>query len=283
MEVKKIGNIPYKEFINEFYKPGIPVVFKEASKRWKANGLFTPNYFRANFGDRKTEVKEKEYSMNQLLDLIESSTESNPAPYPCIFDIPRQLPEILPLISPIEMLYAEPNWFNSKFFPSVVVGSNVELFLGSPGGKFPVAHIDYYHTNAWITQLYGRKNFIVFPRDQDEFMYAKKDNKWESEVNIFNPDYEKHPKFKQATPVTITVEQGETIFIPAGLWHSAESLSPSISVIFDQINSRNFDQYVSDVWDVKKKQNMLKAIAVLAYCRTIKYFCLLSDFFTKPQ
>lgn len=254
MDVQKVGDITYKEFMQEFYKPGIPVVFKNASKVWKANGLFTPDYFRQNFAERKTVVKEKEYTMGELLGFIENSSSEQPAPYPIKFDIPSTIPELLPLISPLGMRYAVPNWFQSKMFPSVVIGSQTELFLGSPGGKFPVAHIDYYHTNAWVTQLYGDKNFIVFPRGQDELMYPKKDNPWESDVNIFNPDYEKHPKYKQATPITVTIKQGETIFVPWGIWHTAESLTPSISVIFDQINRSNYNDYVKDVWQIKKKK-----------------------------
>jgi histone arginine demethylase JMJD6 len=283
MDVQKIDNIPYKEFMNEFYKPGVPVVFKNASKVWKANGLFTPDYFRKNFADRKTEVQEKEYTMKELLDLVENSTAEKPAPYPIKFDIPSKIPELLPLINPLGMHYAVPNWFESKMFPSVLIGSQTELFLGGPGGKLPVTHIDYFHTNAWVTQLYGDKNFIVFPKGQDEFLYPKENNQWESEVNIFNPDYEKHPNFRQATPIVVTVKQGETIFVPAGMWHCAESLTTSISVIFDQINDKNYDQYVNDVWQFKKKSNMLKATAVLAYCKIAKYFCRIEDFFVKPQ
>jgi histone arginine demethylase JMJD6 len=283
MDVQKVENIPYKQFMEDFCNPGIPVVLKHASKVWKANGLFSPEYFRTHFPDRKTVVNGQEFTMKKLLDLIESSTVENPAPYPIKFDIPSLLPEIEPLISPLGMNYASPNWFQSKVFPSSIIGSSTELFLGSPGGKFPVAHIDYYHTNAWITQLYGDKDFIFFPRGQDEFLYPKINNPWESDVNIFNPDYEKHPKYKYATPIRVTIKQGETIFMPRGIWHTAESITPSISVIFDQINRVNYDLWLKDVWQEKKKKNMLKALAILVYCKIAKYFCLLEDLFTSPR
>ncbi len=163
------------------------------------------------------------------------------------------------------MNYAEPNWFESKAFPRKVFGSSIELFFGGPGGKFPIAHIDLFHTNAWITQLYGKKNFIVFPRGQDEYLYPNPENPLVSDVNIFNPDYDKHPAFRKATPIIITVEQGETIFIPWGIWHSSESLTPSISVIFDQVNKRNFSEWTKDVWDYKKRGNKLKAVLSMGY------------------
>jgi histone arginine demethylase JMJD6 len=265
MEVQKVGDISRKEFMNSFYNPGIPVVFKTASNAWKARDLFTPDYFRNHYGERSTKVNDRDYSLREILKWIENSSAEHPAPYPCKFDIPSQLPELISLITPLGMNYAEPNWFESKAFPSKIYGSAIELFFGGPGGKFPVAHIDLFHTNAWITQLYGKKNFIVFPRDQDEFLYPNAENPLVSDVNIFKPDYEKHPAFRNATPLTITVEQGETIFIPWGIWHSSESLTPSISVIFDQINKRNFSKWTHDVWQFKKKGNKVKAFLSLGY------------------
>jgi hypothetical protein len=265
MEVQKVGNIPHKEFMSRFYNPGIPVVFTSASKVWKASKMFTPDYFRKEFGERQTEVNNKKYNIREILDLIENSSSSNPAPYPIKFDIPEQLPELMSLITPLNLNYATPNWFESVAFPRKVFGSSIELFFGGYGGKFPTAHIDLFHTNAWITQLYGKKNFIVFPRGQDEFLYPNHENPIISDVDIFCPNYDKHPRFRQATPIIVTVEQGETIFIPWGIWHSSESLTPSISVIFDQINKRNFSAWTRDVWDYKKTGNKLKAAVSMGY------------------
>ena len=265
MEVQKVGNISHQEFMNRFYNPGIPVIFTSASKAWKASSLFTPDYFRHHFGERRTTVNDSTCNILEILHWIETSSTANPAPYPMKFDIPDQLPELISLIMPLGMNYAKPNWFESRAFPRKVFGSSIELFFGGPGGKFPIAHIDLFHTNAWITQLYGKKNFIIFPRGQDEFLYPNTENPLVSDVNIFDPDYEKHPAFRKATPIIITVEEGETIFIPWGIWHSSESLTPSISVIFDQINKRNFYAWTRDVWDYKKTGNKFKAALSMGY------------------
>ncbi len=273
MELQKVGDISHKEFMDKIYNPGIPVVFKSAAKAWKAASLFTPDFFRHHYGERRTVVDGRICTIREILNWIENSSAGNPAPYPIKFDIPSQLPELMQLITPLGMNYAEPNWFESRAFPRKVYGSAIELFFGGPGGKFPIAHIDLFHTNAWITQLYGRKNFIVFPRGQDAWLYPNADNPIVSDVNIFNPDYEKYPLFRKATPEIITVEQGETIFIPWGIWHSSESLSPSISVIFDQINKRNFSAWTRDVWDFKKRGNKLKAALSMGYYAVVgKYF-----------
>jgi len=276
-QIQKVENITYEEFMENFYRPGIPVVFKNASKVWKANGLFSPDWFRKNFGDRTIEKGGKTYTMTQVLDMVENSTEANPAPYPFIFNIPEKLPEVLPLIEPLSLNYAKPNWIQSKWFKKGYWGSATEVFIGGPGGKFPYLHLDYYHLNAWINQLYGDKQFTVFPRGQEEFLYPKPDDPWQSEVNIFEPDYTKHPKYRNATPIHFTVGAGETLFIPFGTWHTAYSLNPTISVAFDQLNGKNFKDFLKDVWTFKSREGKMKAIALYSYAWLAGQSCKMSD------
>ena len=109
MEVKKKSNITYEEFIEEHYKKGVPVVFSNASKVWRANGLFTPEWFRNNYPERTTTLKGTTYTMREVIDMIEASTEANPAQYPCTFNIPQELPELMPLLQPLHLNYAYPN------------------------------------------------------------------------------------------------------------------------------------------------------------------------------
>ncbi|MFA4870537.1 MAG: cupin-like domain-containing protein [Pedobacter sp.] len=265
MEIQRVDDISHQEFMTRFYEPGIPVVFKNASKVWKAKGLFSPDWFRENYGEKTTEKNGQIYSMKEIMDLVENSNENNPAPYPLIFNIPNQLPELLPLIDPLSLNYARPNWLESKWFKKGYWGSATELFIGGPGGKFPYLHLDYYHLNAWITQLYGEKRFTVFPRGQEDLLYPKPDDQWRSEVNIFEPNYEKHPKYKEATPIHFTVGPGETLFIPFGTWHSAYSLTPTISVAFDQLNYKNSKDFLKDVWSFKRREGLMKAVTMYSY------------------
>lgn len=282
MEVRRVDNISHKEFMQEFYEPGIPVVFKNASKVWKANGLFTPDWFRENFGERPIEIKGNTYTMKEVMDLVENSTTETPAPYPIIYHIPTQIPELIPLLTPLNLNYAKPNWLENKLFKVGNWGGVTELFIGGPGGKFPYLHLDYYHLNAWINQLYGEKRFTVFPKGQEDLLYPKSDDPWKSELNIFEPDYEKHPKYRDATPIHFTVGAGETLFIPAGTWHTAYSLTPTISVAFDQLNSKNYKDFMKDVWMFKKRGNKIKAAALYSYAWAAGQYCKLGDSF-KPK
>ena len=48
MEIKRasIQEMSPKQFTEEHWKPGIPLVFTDASQVWEANGTFTPDWFR---------------------------------------------------------------------------------------------------------------------------------------------------------------------------------------------------------------------------------------------
>ena len=264
MEIIRRDNITQKEFLEEHYKPGIPCVFTNAVKDWQANGLFTPDWFRENYPDRTTEVKGKTYNMREIMNMVEASTEDKPAPYPCIYNIHEQLPELLPLIKP-DLIYSKPNWLDNKMFKLGKWGAALELFIGGPGGRFPYLHLDYYHLNAWITQLYGEKRFTVFPRGQEHMLYPRPNDPWRSELNIFEPDYEKFPLYKDATPISFVVGPGETLFIPFGTWHTAYSLTPTISVAFDTLNAKNHKEFMQDVWTFKSRDSKVKAMAMYPY------------------
>jgi len=277
MEIVRKADISYDEFIQNHLIPGVPLVFTNASKIWKANGVFTPDWFRANFADRTTAINNKEYTMKEVMDLVESSSVENPAPYPFLFNIPSDIPELLPYIEPVHLNYAQPNWIDSRFFKRGYWGNAVELFVGGPGGKFPYIHLDYYHLSAWVTQIYGEKRFTVFPRGQEHLLYPTPGNSWKSEVNLFEPDYEKHPLFKQATPISFTVGPGETLYIPFGVWHSAYSLTPTISVAFDQLSQKNAPNFIKDVWLLKKEHGKLKAALNTVYAAMSCAACKIGD------
>lgn len=277
MDIIRKSDISYEDFIENHLKPGIPLVFTNASKIWKLNGLITPDWLKENFGDRKTTHNDVEYTMSQIIDLVMNSTTENPAPYPILYNIPLQLPELLDYIQPVDLNYAKPNWIDSRLFKRGHWGNAIELFIGGQGGKFPYMHLDYYHLSAWVTQLYGEKRFTVFPRGQEDLLYPDPNNPWKSQVDFFNPDYNKHPKFKDATPISFTVGPGETLYIPFGMWHSAYSLTPTLSVAFDQLNSKNSFDFIKDVWMLKKDFGKTKAALNTLYACFACGACKIGD------
>lgn len=279
MEIKRtsIKDLTYDRFIAEHWKPGVPLVFTDASQVWQANGTFCPEWFRNNYGDRHTDVNGTDYTMNEILDLVEGKDTSRPVPYPCKFHVNTQLPEVMTMLTPLSLNYAKPNWLQNPMFARGNWGGAIELFIGGPGGKFPYIHLDYYHLSAWINQLYGHKQFTVWPRGQEKYLYPDPNDPWKSLiVDHENPDYEKFPLYLNATPITFTVGPGETLFIPFGIWHTAKSLEPTMSIAFDLLNGHNFPLFLKDVWWFRRK-NKLNALAHSSYAALAGTACKLGD------
>lgn len=269
--VEKKYGMSYDEFAENHLFANYPVVIGDACAGWGAKDKFTPEFFKSVYGDREINVEGQLFKLRDYIDLMAVSTEENPAPYPCKLQIDRDYPELLPDVTP-RFQYAMPDWCHSKLMPAGLLGGaeTLEIFFGSPGGQFPYVHYDYMCLHAYITQLYGIKEFTVIPPDQTPYVYPKADNMWISEVpDIKHPDLEKYPLCAKTTPVTFTIGPGETLFIPCGWWHTARSVTSTISVALDCLNASNWDKFRQEVDINLSKKKPLKAKMAQAYLSVI--------------
>ncbi len=267
MKVEKKSGLTRKQFINEHLKPGVPVVLTDATTKWPGRQKFTPEFFKKNYADKITKISGKEYKFGEFIDMMLNSTASNPAPYPCKFDMGVHFPELLPDVLP-RFEYAMPDRIGHALLPKAALpgAATLEVFLGGPGGKFPFLHYDYLHLYTFINQMYGDKEFTVFAPGNEKFVYADPENPWRSTIEDHQePDFNKYPLFKNATPIKVVVGPGETIFIPCGWWHTAKSLTPSVSIALDLLNSNNWKAFREDVKFETKKRSPLKAALLDSY------------------
>ena len=265
--VEKKYGMTYEEFAEKHLFANYPVVIGDACAGWAAKDKFTPDFFKSVYGDREVNVEGQLFKLGDYIDLMAVATEENPAPYPCKLQMDRDYPELLPDVTP-RFQYALPDWCHSKLLPESLLGGaeTLEIFFGSPGGQFPYVHYDYMCLHAYITQLYGVKEFTVVPPNQTPYVYPKADNRWISAVpDIKNPDLTQYPLCAHLTPVTFTVGPGETLFIPCGWWHTARSVTSTISVALDCLNSSNWQKFRQEVDVNLSKQKPLKAKIAQAY------------------
>jgi hypothetical protein len=112
------------------------------------------------------------------------------------------------------------------------------VWLG-PSGATTQAHYDV-HDNFYA-QLYGRKRFILFPPEQYRELYLNgflHSGAQQSQVDLEHPDYERHPRFKDAGALDAFLEPGDVLFLPALWFHHVVALDLSFSV---SIWSKNQD------------------------------------------
>lgn len=280
-DIERREGLSYEEFSTQYLYPNKPVIVKGALSKWKAINRWTPEFFKTEFGDVTFSVNDSEkgqgeyksdggtqYNLAEFIDLVLASTDEHPAPYfrnqllyelfPTLKDDIQPLPE-----------YVHPNWLSDRYAVKRVAeilnrGAAIELYIGGKGSSFPVLHYDGAGTHAFLMQIHGRKQYIVYSPDQDPFMYASPDKPNVSRVNSLDcPDLERFPLFAKATPITFFLDPGELLFVPSHWWHTAKILSPSITVSINVLNQSNWhelEKYVS-----LRQRNPLMAMAGQVY------------------
>ena len=193
--------LPYEDFAREYLFPGKPVIISGGLAGWQAFDKWTPDYFKTNFGSMNLSIDGKNYTMADFIDRVNSSTPQNPAPYLRNAVIDQFLPQLLPDIDPLPR-YFFPNWLDGRLarvLRSRLHDGSPELYIGGSGAKFPFLHFDSYHTHAFLTQIYGTKEYTAFSEDQRPLLYVNPRHYNASRIpDIENPDFEKFPLFAKA-------------------------------------------------------------------------------------
>lgn len=248
---RRVG-LSYEEFSREYLQPLRPVVLTDATRQWRALTRWTPDFFRREFDSREINVwRDRRYTVSELIDLVESSSPEKPAPYLRNEYLADVFPELLGDVEPVPPPMSR-NWlcgnFHSAQLDTLLNRCTLpEIYIGGAGGGFPFLHYDLYHTHAFLNQIYGRKLFVIYSPQQTGFLYPNPEIPNQSMVDIASPDFTKHPLFAKAVPIKFVLEPGETIFVPAGWWHTTRMLSASITVSVNHASESNWTNVVHDV------------------------------------
>lgn len=265
MEVQRRSGLTRSEFVNEFLRPNQPVIFTDLSANWEAHGRFSFEYFRKHYASLLVDVRGCSYPLGELLDRLEE--KATPDLYPCKLDLrDEHLSAIAAMVEPRPAIIC-PDRTNHPLLPRRLLEGlyDLELFFGGEGGEFPYLHYDYLGLYAIINQIHGEKEFTIFPPEQQEYLYPKEGSPWISRIeNHHAPDLERYPLFRNATPTTVVLKPGESLFIPKKWYHTARSLGPTISVAMDQLCHFNWAHFKQECL-ASRTSKPLKRGALNAY------------------
>lgn len=281
-QIDRRKNLSYEEFAREYLYPLKPVIVTDALRSWQALKRWTPEFFKQEFGEMTFSINEapnqkgdykgnesgSEYTMARFIDRVLESTDENPAPYfrnRILYDL---FPSLKEDIQPLPE-YLQPNWLSERYAVKYVGevlnrGAAIELFIGGKGGVFPTLHYDGAGVHAFLMQIYGRKEFIVFPPDQDKFLYPSPERENLSLItNVENPDLTKFSLFSRTVPTKFILEPEELLFVPSHWWHTVKMLTPSITLAANVLNQSNWHELVKFV--SRRRRNPLVSLASRVY------------------
>jgi histone arginine demethylase JMJD6 len=282
-EIERREKLSYEEFAKSYLYASKPVIVTDVLREWPALRRWSPEFFKQEFGNMKFTLNENlkgkadyksngnnevEYTMDRFIDRVLSSTEENPAPYfrnQILYDLfPTLKKDIEPLPD-----YFQPNWLPDHYMVKYVGevlnrGAALELYIGGKGGAFPVLHYDGAGAHAFLMQVYGMKEFIIYPPSQEQYLYPSPEKENLSQINsIDKPDLGKFPLFAKAEPIVFILQPGEMVFIPSHWWHTTKMLSPSISISANVVNQSNWHELINFV--AMRRRNPIISLASRVY------------------
>jgi hypothetical protein len=249
-EIDKRENLSRREFLHEYVLKNRPVVLKDAARSWPALSKWTPEFFRDRYGDKMVPVFERKravtlkekVSLKDYVDEITSSNRQTRAKYLFALRIQKEFPDLIQDLQP-RPTYWDPNWLESKYLlpglPNFKLRNitGLEMNMGGTGSPFPFLHYDDLWTQTFVTQVYGRKAWVLYEPDQVPYMYPSKELDTISRIPMERDvDLSEFPLFAHAKPYRVIIEQGEMLYGAPGWWHTTMALTPSIAVVLSTAN-----------------------------------------------
>jgi histone arginine demethylase JMJD6 len=234
-QIDRRSNLSYEDFIREYVRKKRPVIITDAAKDWPALKTWNLEYFRSRYGD--IALPRKSMLVRDMIDEVGRSTKERPSSYAFSLSIPKLFPELSRDLKPTPR-YWQPNWLES---PALLPGvpshklhyiTGLEVNIGGAFSTFPFIHYDDLWTQTFVTQVYGRKEWVLYPPDQTPYLYPKKRGENFSRLPVEGDvDLAEFPLFENVKPIRFCIEPGEMFYNTPGWWHTTHALTPSIAVV----------------------------------------------------
>ncbi len=232
--VDTVDSISPDRFREEYYLPMRPLIIRNLAKQWPAYQKWNWSFLREAVGDKKValynNVKSDAYTpintaddyktFGEYIDMI----EKGPAQWRIfLFNIFEHAPQ----------LKADFTW--PEHLMKGFVKRYPMLFTGGEGSVTHM-HFDIDMSHILHTQFVGRKRVLLFPFEEQYKLYRKPyevlslvdfTHYYRTDSKI---DYDKFPALRSANGFDITLEHGDTLFMPAGYWHHMEYLESGFAI-----------------------------------------------------
>ena len=245
---------------------GTPVVVTDAQEGWEARRLWTLKYLQNNFGsdalianDRAPLRREDNPAMKtirttlgEFIDYMTTAGASS-----AIAAQERDSPFYGNSWSPFSTHATLRSHISRPYFVPDDIPPDAEeldraltkVFLG-PAGTVTRLHNDTYHTHAWLSQIRGTKQFILYPPSEAHKLHAGEGiagdhGAQQTWFDPLRPEYDAFPRARHATPHVAICGPGDTILVPSEWFHYAVALTPSITLMRNFMNDANAEAFMS--------------------------------------
>ena len=227
-KIQRVERIDKNSFLQEFYRPQIPVVVEKLTEDWPAYDLWNFDYIKEIAGDK-----------------IVPLYDNQPVKAEDGFNEPKKS---MKLADYVDLLHTEPTdlrifLYNlMKEVPQLKYDYRISnlglkimkdlpmLFFGGAGSKV-FMHYDIDLANIFHFHFAGEKECILVHPGDTKFMYKIPYSViCREDIDFDKPDFDKFPALKKIKPFKTELKHGEMLYMPEGYWHYMKYITPGFSM-----------------------------------------------------
>ena len=237
-----------RRLLEDYVLADRPVVVPDAGEAWPAMRRWTPQFFLDHYAAVTRPAGGRDWSLGDYVAQMLRGDRPAPLPYPYSYDMRRSFPELIADVEPQPVFGRIDRQRHPLLWKNLLNATRPhELFFAGAGAVFRPLHYDALMLHGHITQIFGDKEFFLYPPDETDSVYPVGGA---SKASLIDdpaaPDLARFPRFAWAEHHRVLLRQGETIFFPARWWHYTRIPTPSISYGGTGLTASNWDAFIRD-------------------------------------
>lgn len=226
-------------FHEHYLKTSRPVVIRGGAKHWPAYNKWTPSFFSREYGNDEIPVSDgigwkpsdkpgysvnSDFSTIRFSDLIDG-LDNGSSEYLRFYPILNQHPELVSdlLVDEICKLGIIKGLMKKML--------HARIYIGAKGTSTAIHHAPI--SNLYV-QIHGEKRWDLYSPVESPLMYpvATRTAYFGGKADYRDEKYTQDSLFKFARGFSVTLEEGDVLFIPRFWWHAVRNLSTTIALSF---------------------------------------------------
>jgi hypothetical protein len=232
LQIDTVSDISEKEFRERYFNPQIPVIIKGLTKGTVAGEKWSLEYFKQTMG-------------HHMVPLFDNRKPNRGSAF-TVPDLQMKFADFIDEISKDEPSHLRMFLFNlfklnpelSNEFPCPEIAKGTAARIGfmffAEKNTTVRIHYDIDVSNVFHTHFAGKKRVVLFSPQYHDLLYKLPYNTY-SLINVDAPDYTKYPALRYVQGYDFVLEDGDTLFMPAGYWHYMTYLETSFSVSYRKL------------------------------------------------
>lgn len=259
-EIPRVANITKETFLDTYFKPQLPVVIEKGIENWPAYTKWDFEYIRQMAGDKVVPLYDDRpvhhkdgfnqphatMKMSDYVDLL----QREPTKYRIfLWNILKEIPEL-------QQDFTYPD-FGLKLMKGLPM-----LFFGGTD-SYTFMHYDIDLANIFHFHFVGKKEIILFPQSENQYLYKVPHSLITHEsIDFSAPDYGKWPALRNANGYMTQLGHGDILYMPEGYWHYMKYLTPGFSMSLRSIarNPKNLGQALYNVLIMRYYDNVMRKL-----------------------